>query len=309
MSNTEQYIGEGKSRPGGITVILLVVIVLFLTFLALVVLFDIPFIETPLREWLDRIAPEGAPVWRFIGGDSEGQISTDDIILPGIIKEPAKDVFEGVIDTAPNKDVLDDIAGGITDEIIDFTDGGPVTGVLIEDDDPVDTIDVHITQEKTPDIDDIQEFDMDMGNRIMSDEAMFASYGPDAASRMANTDILPGRITGIFSGNTLDINRDIHVILVGIPHDTDGMLNTSAILVKTCPIGSQVLYDIDDFKSPSAELRLYAKVWCFGGDNSLTGPSINELILDELDSGSIDYSCIGSEFAQEQWMIRHNCLS
>ena len=281
------YTGEQPKRNYVRYVLVLVVGILALLIAALI-LFDIDFIEDPLHMFLSDFVPPDAFVWNFIKIKPVIEIP----VLPSAPDEILDNIVETVIDTSEDPIKLPDVNDILNTPSNTFTPLATIT----EDEEPV--TDADVTQEPLDDLptgDDvvIPEF-VTESNRILSEDARSGSIGAESIG-----DSFTGTVTGMRDGNSLYIDEYL-LVLVGVKKETGAV----QYLEELCPVGANAVYDIDDRQSPSRDGGLYAMVWCFVP--GLPNEPVNQLML-ESGLARVDYSCIGSEFDSEDWLVSAGC--
>jgi micrococcal nuclease len=115
-------------------------------------------------------------------------------------------------------------------------------------------------------------------------------------------DCFTGKITRIIDGNTIKVNDiPIRLALVLTPDlEENGGIEAKQFVEQTCPVGSIVIVDEDDYRLEGVYDKMIAEIQC--GDIML-----NSAIL-ENQFGKIDTSsCLQSEFSTEEWTKKFGC--
>ena len=282
------YEGENK-KSGYVKHIAVTIIVLLALTVTVMVVFDVPFLEEPLHEFLSTFVPPDAFVWQFIK-------TAPILTVPDLPEAPdgvLQEVVETVVDTS--RDTTE--STGVT-TIIDEI-GNPLVplGTIVDNKEETPEISLEPNDAATelPADDDINipvfEDELD---RTLSDDTRLSLLGEASIG-----DSFTGVVIGVNSGNSLDVGERL-LVLVGVDPN-DGAVQ---YLEEICPVGVNVVYDVDDHKSLSKDGGLYAKVWCYVP--GLPNQSANQLML-ESGHARIDYSCIGSEFASDYWVLSSGC--
>ena len=287
------YKGEKKPRNIVKYVLVSVIGVLALT-VAAVILFDVPFIEEPLHEFLLTFVPEDAFVWQFIK-------ITPIIELPHLPSAPDEiidDIIEIVINPSRNDSPTStNVISDIGDVLTGGSGGNGITPLAsINENDEITVNATEHAEEPLPDIPTnviIPEFVVE-SNRILSEDARFSSIGASSIG-----DSFTGVVTQTRDGNSLYVSNYL-LVLAGVKKD----VNAISYMAEICPVGANVVYDIDDLQSPSRDGGLYAAVWCFVP--GLPNETANQLVLESGLAGT-DYSCISSEFRTEKWLVDAGC--
>ena len=255
------------------------------------VVFDVPFLEEPLHEFLSEFVEPDAFIWNFI--KVKPIIETPE--LPEAPDGPLLDVIETVVDTS--RDTTDDV--DITSIIDDIANPIAPLGTIVDDDEnkPEISLEQNDAQADLPTNDDIDipVFDDESG-RTLSGDARKSILGAASIG-----DSFTGVVTGANNGNSLYVNEQLLVLTGVAPND-----GAAQYLEEICPVEANVVYDVDDYQSLSKDGGLYAKVWCFVP--GLPNQPANQILL-ESGHARIDYSCVGSEFASDDWIMSSGCPS
>ena len=292
----DEYKGEKQQRSYLKYVIISVICALALITTSIVI-FDIPLIEKPLHEFLSEFVPPNAFVWKFI--KIEPVIELPD--LPSAPDEIFDDIIETVIDTSDKNDdgvsnVISDIGSVLQSDThdIDDLDHRPLVSVN-------DTSSVAFFDEE-PYVDEYEELPKNVVIPEFTTES--DTLSEDARFSVIGTSSIGDSFTGVISANTGDGNSmyigERLLVLTGVPKHH----GSSDYLAEICSVDTNVVYDLDDLQSPNKNGGMYAAVWCFGP--GLPDKSANQIML-ELEVARIDHSCIGSEFAMEDWIIDADC--
>lgn len=283
-----EYEGEKPSRNYA-RYVLVSCVGLLASLAVVIILLDVPFLEEPLHEFLATFVPPDAFVWEFVKVAPVVELPS----LPPAPDDILQDIVETVVDTAQRPDR----PGGI-EEVLDVADDIIVPLATIAEVEE-ETPEVSLVQDDTPtelpanDNVKIPEFAVE-SNRILSDDARFASVGTTSLG-----DSFAGIVTEVRDGNSLYVNERL-LVLAGVKPEA----GAPSYLAELCPVGANAIYDVDDSRSLSKDGGLYSKVWCFVP--GLPTQSANQLML-ESELARIDYSCIGSEFGSEDWVVSAGC--
>lgn len=111
-----------------------------------------------------------------------------------------------------------------------------------------------------------------------------------------------GAVTRIVDGDTIDVNDvRIRLALANTPERGEtGYGEAAAFTAGLCPVGSTALVDEDDGQTSGSYGRMVAKVFC-GGRN------LNADLLEAGHATILATYCSESEFAGEEWAVRHGC--
>ena len=111
-----------------------------------------------------------------------------------------------------------------------------------------------------------------------------------------------GTVTRVVDGDTIDVNDvRVRLALVNTPERGEpGYSEAGAFTAGMCPVGSVALVDEDDLQTGGSYGRIVAKVFC--GDRNL-----NAGLLEAGHATLLTRFCSGSEFAGEEWAVRHDC--
>ena len=289
----EDDVYKGEKPPRSYRRYALVSIIGILALLVVfLILFDIPPIEEPLHEFLSEFVPSDAFVWQFIKIQPVIELPS----LPTAPDEIIDDIIEIVVDTA--KDPPQPAAATmqeIDESLSDWPSGiiVPLATVTEDQDMQLNITGMPEQLQELPTNVGIPEF-VTESNRILSKDARFAVVGASSIG-----DSFTGTVTQVRDGNSLYIDNSL-LVLAGVAKEIGAL----KYLAEICPVNSSAVYDLDDLQSPSKDGGLYAAVWCF--EPGLPRKSANQLVLESGLAG-IDYSCIGSEFGSEEWLISAGC--
>ena len=113
---------------------------------------------------------------------------------------------------------------------------------------------------------------------------------------------IKGKIDNIVDGDTLDIGeKRIRLSLTSAPElDQFGGIEAKEYVEKTCPVGSDALFDEDDGQIKGSYGRTIGKVYC-------QGILLNEKILENNHGKISTVFCSQSEFRNEVWATKYGC--
>lgn len=290
---SEVYTGEKPTRNYRRYVLVSVIGIIALLGATLVI-FDIQFIEKPLHNILSEFVPPNAFVWEFI------KITPviEPTGLPPARTNIIKNIIETIIDTSDDPEGTGGIIPNISDIFSDASNSDvtvlPFASITDDGDIQINvTDDVDDTQEDLPTNVVIPEFTVE-SNRILSEDARASSIGASSIG-----DSFTGTVTELRDGNSLYVDNHL-LVLAGVKKEA----GAAEYFAEICPVGANAVYDIDDLQSLSRDGGLYAAVWCFVP--GLTAEPANKLVLESGLAG-IDYSCISSEFRNEDWLVDAGC--
>jgi endonuclease YncB( thermonuclease family) len=117
-------------------------------------------------------------------------------------------------------------------------------------------------------------------------------------------DCFAGNVTKVVDGDTLDVNNvRIRLALVNTPEVNEpGYLEAKQFVELSCAVGSKANVDEDDGQKGGSFGRMIAKVYC-----SNNPVPLNELLLNSSHANIMPEFCGVSEFASNNWAIRHGC--
>ena len=291
---SDVYTGEKTHRNYKRYVLVSVIGIVILLTVTLII-FDIQAIEKPLHDILSEFVPPDAFVWQFIKIAPVIESPELPPARPNIIK----DIIETIIDTSNDPDGTKAIIPNISDIFSDDLDIDaavtPFASITNNDGIQINATDdvVDDTQVDLPTNVVIPEFVVE-SNRILSADARASSIGVSSIG-----DSFTGIVTEIRDGNSLYVDKHL-LVLAGVKKEA----GAAGYLAEICPVGTNAVYDIDDLQSLSRDGGLYAAVWCFVP--GLTAEPANKLVL-ESGLAKVDYSCISSEFRNEDWLVDAGC--
>lgn len=111
-----------------------------------------------------------------------------------------------------------------------------------------------------------------------------------------------GNVTRIIDGDTIDVDSvRIRLVLVDAPELTHrGGVEAAAFVLDTCPVGSQVLIDQDDWQLYDDYSRMLGVVWC-------EDKRLNEETIKQSYASLYSYYCSQSEFGDDAWAVNLGC--
>jgi micrococcal nuclease len=112
-----------------------------------------------------------------------------------------------------------------------------------------------------------------------------------------------GTVTKIIDGDTIHVNgQSVRFSLISAPNlEGYGGVDSRNFIQTICPVGSEVLIDEDDGHVLDDHARMVGMVTC----NNLI---LNQELLDA-NMGHLEIRfCSSSEFANEEWAIKHGCM-
>jgi hypothetical protein len=138
---------------------------------------------------------------------------------------------------------------------------------------------------------------------------------PEMKMDMTNTEIkltsgkcsgvarcIEGSVTKIVDGDTIHVNGEsVRFALSSAPElGGFGGVESRDFIDTICPVGSDVIVDEDDSQTGESYGRIIGVIYC-------NGVNLNSELLDA-DLGYLENQfCDSSEFAEEQWAIKHGC--
>jgi glucose/arabinose dehydrogenase len=111
-----------------------------------------------------------------------------------------------------------------------------------------------------------------------------------------------GKVTKIVDGDTIHVNGEsVRFALSSAPElGGFGGVESRDFIDTICPVGSDVIVDEDDSQTEGSYGRIIGVIYC-------NGVNLNSELLDA-DLGYLENQfCDSSEFAEEQWAIKHGC--
>ena len=111
------------------------------------------------------------------------------------------------------------------------------------------------------------------------------------------------KIVSITDGDTLEaVGATIRLSLVDAPeYDEEGYEEAKAFVSTTCPVGSEIIFDLDEGQLEGSYGRMIGVVYC-------RGKNLNEELL-EKNHGVIDTRfCDESEFGHDDWALKFGCV-
>ena len=114
---------------------------------------------------------------------------------------------------------------------------------------------------------------------------------------------ITGTVTKIIDGDTIHVNeQSVRFALISAPNlEGYGGVDSRNFIQTVCPVGSEVLIDEDDGHVLDDHARIVGMVTC-------NGAVLNQELLDA-NLGHLEIRfCSSSEFANEDWAIKHGCV-
>lgn len=114
---------------------------------------------------------------------------------------------------------------------------------------------------------------------------------------------ITGEVTKIVDGNTIHVNdQSVRFALASAPNlEGYGGMDSRNFIQTICPVGSEVLIDEDDGHVLDDHARIVGMITC-------NDAILNQELLDA-NLGNLETRfCSSSEFADEDWAIKHGCM-
>ena len=121
---------------------------------------------------------------------------------------------------------------------------------------------------------------------------------------------IAGTVTRVIDGDTIVVNGDttIRLTLVDTPErGEEGYEDAAAFTRSACPVGTTVIYDMDDGQRGGSYGRVIALVWCSGLGAANAEIPLNSLLLSKGHAEIVKRYCNASEFGDDEWALRGGC--